>query len=351
MTPTTAVASTTGPDIRGVETATEEAGRPARRPPVSGPRPGRVPVQVPVVERLEACRQLLDDARAAGRTVGLVPTMGALHAGHRSLIERAVVECDLVLVTIFVNPLQFGDPTDIDQYPRTIDADLEVVSECGADLVFAPPVREMYPGYPGPVATSVSVTGVGARWEGASRPGHFDGVATVVAKLFAMAGRCRAYFGEKDFQQLAVVRRMAADLSLPVDLVSCATVREPDGLALSSRNVRLDADERQASAALARALRAGAESISSGEYRTDVVERRMAQVVAAEPLVDLDYAAVVSSDDLEPVDSVRPGPGFRLLIAARVGSVRLIDNLDPANPGAFANPANLEPGAPSKGHH
>jgi pantoate--beta-alanine ligase len=283
-----------------------------------------------VLDRIADCAQLLDDARRAGLTVALVPTMGALHAGHRSLIVRAAAECDLVVVSVFVNPLQFGEPDDIQQYPRTLEADVALAAEAGARLVFAPPVREMYPGFPRPVVTRVSVSGVSDQWEGASRPGHFDGVATVVAKLMAMAGRCRAYFGEKDFQQLAVVRQMVADLSLPVEVVGCSTVRDPDGLALSSRNVRLGADERHAALALSKALRAGAQAMASGEARAWAVEQRMAEVVADEPLVDLDYAVVVGADDLQQVASVGDGTGLRLLIAARVGPVRLIDNLEPA---------------------
>jgi pantoate--beta-alanine ligase len=300
-----------------------------------------------VVDRIREVASLADRARRADRTVGFVPTMGALHEGHRSLIARAAAECDLVVVSVFVNPLQFGDPDDIARYPRTLEDDIALAAGAGAGVVFAPPVREMYPGFPAPVATSVSVAGVSDRWEGASRPGHFDGMATVVAKLFAVVGRCRAYFGEKDFQQLAVVRRMVADLSLPVEVVGCATVREPDGLARSSRNVRLSAEERRAAAVLWRSLRAGAETIAWGEYRTEVVESRMAREVAGEPLVALDYAVVVDADDLEPADSVRPGPGLRLLIAARVGPVRLIDNLDPGDlPGGDTAPGD---GATVKG--
>src|SRR5579871_6432347 len=192
-----------------------------------------------VVETAAGCRAVFDRARATGRTVGLVPTMGALHRGHISLITKAAQECDVVAVSIFVNPLQFGDPEDIAHYPRTLDTDLAACAEAGAHVVFAPAVSEMYPSWPDPPATTVTVHGLTAMWEGASRPGHFDGVATVVAKLFAVAGPCRAYFGLKDFQQLAVVRRMASDLCLPVDIVGCPIVREPDGLALSSRNVRL----------------------------------------------------------------------------------------------------------------
>ena len=205
-----------------------------------------------VVESVAGCRALLDRARAAGRVVGLVPTMGALHDGHTSLIARARAECNVVAVSIFVNPLQFGDPEDIARYPRTLERDLLVSAESGADVAFVPSVAEMYPSWPDPPSTTVSVRGVSDGWEGASRPGHFDGVATVVAKLFTMAEPCRAYFGLKDFQQLAVVRRMALELSLPVQVVGCPIVREEDGLALSSRNVRLSALERKAATVLSR---------------------------------------------------------------------------------------------------
>ena len=295
---------------------------------------------VRVVETVAALVAVLDTARSVGQVVGLVPTMGALHAGHRSLIERAGAECDVVAVTIFVNPLQFGDPDDLAAYPRTLDADVALAAAAGARFVFVPPVDEMYPGFPTPVATTVSVSGVSDQWEGASRPGHFDGVATVVAKLFAIAGRCRAYFGEKDFQQLAVVRRMVGDLSLPVEVVGCPTVRDGDGLALSSRNARLAADERRAALVLSRSLLAGAELMAQGEDGPAVVEARMAQVVAEEPSVDLDYAVVVHADDLSrPADLSTDRP-LRLLIAADVGPVRLIDNLDPAGPSSATRPAS-----------
>ena len=220
-----------------------------------------------VVETVAGCRELLDRARAAGRVVGLVPTMGALHDGHISLMARARAECDVVVVSIFVNPLQFGDPEDIARYPRTMERDLVVCDETGADVVFVPSVREMYPSWPAPPATTVSVRGVSDAWEGASRPGHFDGVATVVAKLFTIAGPCRAYFGLKDFQQLAVVRRLALELSLPVEVVGCPIVREADGLALSSRNVRLSPAERQAATVLARALAAGRAALATASAR------------------------------------------------------------------------------------
>jgi pantoate--beta-alanine ligase len=250
-----------------------------------------------VLDRGDQLRKETDAARAAGRTVGLVPTMGALHAGHASLIRRSASECDLTAVTVFVNPLQFGPGEDLATYPRTLDADVEAAAAAGAGMLFAPSVEEMYPD--GAPAVTVHVAGEDVL-EGAARPGHFDGVATVVAKLFNLAGPCRAYFGEKDWQQLRVVRRMVADLSFPVEVVACPTVREPDGLALSSRNAGLSPEERRAAGVLYRAL-------------TSYPGRRMADVVATEPLATLDYAVA---------------DGDRLLIAARIGGVRLIDNLE-----------------------
>ncbi|HEX2040090.1 MAG TPA: pantoate--beta-alanine ligase [Acidimicrobiales bacterium] len=254
-----------------------------------------------VIDTITGFRAVLDAERAAGRTVGLVPTMGFLHDGHASLMRRAVAECDVVAATIFVNPLQFGPHEDFDRYPRDLDRDLAVAAAAGVRYVFAPPVDEMYPEE---VLTTVHVAGLTEDLEGAVRPGHFDGVATVVAKLFNAAGPCRAYFGEKDWQQLAVVRRMAADLSFPVEVVGCPIVREADGLAMSSRNVYLSPKERMAATVLYRALLAARDS-------ADPVAT-MKEVVATEPLVELDYAEQV---------------GDRLLVAARVGTTRLIDNM------------------------
>jgi pantoate--beta-alanine ligase len=273
----------------------------------------------------------LDRERRSGRSVGVVLTMGALHRGHASLIERAAAECDVVAVTVFVNPTQFAESADLTNYPRTFDADLRVAASAGASVVFAPTVTEMYPGWPSPQATTVSVHGLSDRWEGVSRPGHFDGVATVVVKLLSTAGRCRAYFGEKDFQQLAIVRRTVQDLSLPVEVVGCTTVREVDGLAMSSRNVRLDPRERDAATVLHAALRAGARMLAAGGDRS-AVESAMADAVAVEPLVHLDYAVLVDAADLEPADGRLDGRALRLLIAATVGPVRLIDNLDARRP-------------------
>ena len=272
-----------------------------------------------VIETIAEFSAALDGERRAGHSVGLVPTMGALHDGHASLVERAARDCDFVAVTIFVNPLQFGANEDLDAYPRTLDADVKLAEQAGASVVFAPTVREMYgDGTATTVSVASEMTGV---LEGASRAGHFDGVATVVAKLFAMAGRCRAYFGEKDFQQLAIVRRMASDLSFPVQIVPCITVRGDDGVALSSRNAYLTDDERRAAPVLHRALRAGAAALAAGQDPEPV----MAAELASEPLVETEYAVVVDAATLQrPADLVGD---LRLLVAARLPSARLIDNL------------------------
>jgi pantoate--beta-alanine ligase len=272
-----------------------------------------------IIETVAGFSAALDAERQAGRSVGLVPTMGALHDGHASLVELAARECHVVTVTIFVNPLQFGAGEDLDAYPRTLDADVKLAEQAGASIVFAPTVREMYgDGTATTVSVASEMTGV---LEGASRPGHFDGVATVVSKLFAMTGRCRAYFGEKDFQQLAVVQRMASDLSFPVEVVPCPTVRADDGLALSSRNAYLTDDERKAAPVLHRALRAGAAAIAAGLDP----EPLMAAELATEPLVETEYAVVVDAATLQrPAELVGD---LRLLVAARLPSARLIDNL------------------------
>lgn len=281
-----------------------------------------------VLDRSDRLRKELDSVRAQGGTVGLVPTMGALHCGHASLVRRAAAGCDLTAVTVFVNPLQFGPGDDLDRYPRDLDGDVAVAAEAGADVVFAPPVAEVYPA--GAPQASVRVTGpLGSSLEGASRPGHFDGVATVVAKLFNLAGPCRAYFGDKDAQQLAVVRRLVADLDFPVEVVACPTVREADGLAWSSRNARLSPAERAAAPVLHRALVTGATVAGAGRcdpsYEPAHVARLMAKVVQGEPLAHLDYAEVVDATTFEPAE--RLDGDLRLVVAARIGSVRLIDNL------------------------
>ncbi|HEX2041574.1 MAG TPA: pantoate--beta-alanine ligase [Acidimicrobiales bacterium] len=328
-------AALTGPVARG-DTATVRrhlaALHPSERPAYAalaaaagrlvGERPAR-PYQPPaLLERGADLRAVLDQARSVGLAVGLVPTMGALHEGHLSLVRRSAAERDLTAVSIFVNPLQFGPGEDLATYPRDLEGDLRLAAGAGADLVFAPTVAEMYPG---PTTTTVAVDGPVDVLEGASRPGHFAGVATVVTKLFNLAGPCRAYFGEKDWQQLVVVRRLVRDLDFPVDVVGCPTVREADGLACSSRNVRLSPEERRAATVLHRALTDAAALVEAGERDPDAVRRRLADVVASEPLVRLDYAEVRRAADLAPVDTLEGE--LRLLVAARVGATRLIDNV------------------------
>ncbi len=281
-----------------------------------------------VIERVAELAGALDAERAAGHGVGLVPTMGALHAGHASLIERAARECDVVCATVFVNPLQFGPGEDYDAYPRHLDADVAAAEKAGATLVFAPGPADMFPAER---RTWVHVGGLGDVLEGASRPGHLDGVATVVAKLFALAGRCRAYFGDKDYQQLVVVRRLVADLSFPVDVVACPTVRDVDGVALSSRNRFLGADERAAAPVLFRALRAGAASVLAGELDPAEVASLVVAIVEAEPLVTLDYAEVVDAATLEVPEKL--DGELRLLVAVRLGQTRLIDSVGVVVPG------------------
>jgi len=267
-------------------------------------------------------RELLAEHRAAGRSVGFVPTMGYLHEGHASLMRAAREHDDVVVVSVFVNPLQFGEGEDLDTYPRDLARDTEVAAAEGVDLLFVPPVEEMYPE---PVLTTVSVAKVSEPMEGAARPGHFDGVATVVAKLFNIVGPCRAYFGAKDFQQLAVVRRMVRDLSFPVEVVGCPTVRELDGLAMSSRNAYLTPEQREAAPVIHRALRAGAAAIAAGERDPQTVRELVAGIIEAEPLAELDYVEVVDADSLATPETLRGN--LRLLAAVRFGRARLIDNV------------------------
>jgi pantoate--beta-alanine ligase len=274
-----------------------------------------------ITER-ETFRHVLERARSSGHQAGLVPTMGALHEGHLSLVRAARERGGVVAMSVFVNPLQFGDPDDLSAYPRDLDVDLVLAERAGVDVVFAPTVAEMYPD--GPPETTVVPGTLADRLEGAARPGHFAGVATVVTKLFGLAGAAAAYFGEKDFQQLAIIRRLVADLELPVEVVGCPIVREPDGLALSSRNRRLSPPEREAALVLPRALDAGQAAIGAGESSRSVVESAMSEVLAESPLVEPGYCVVADPVTLEAVEVIsRP---VRLLVAATVGKVRLIDN-------------------------
>ncbi len=281
------------------------------------------------IHQVASLRSLLDENRRQGCTIGLVPTMGALHAGHTSLIRAAASRCDVVVTTIFVNPLQFAPTEDLAAYPRDLDGDRELAASSGASVLFTPAVSEMYPFGPDRVLTTVSVAEITAVLDGVVRPGHFDGVATVVAKLFAIAGTCSAYFGEKDWQQLAVVRRMAADLSLPVDVVGCPTVREVDGLAMSSRNRYLSAEDRPHASVVWRSLEAGVGVIADGERSPAAVSAAMRAVLDASSVVrSVDYAACVDPLTLATPSSI--DGEVRLLVAAHVGragsSARLIDN-------------------------
>jgi pantoate--beta-alanine ligase len=256
--------------------------------------------------------------RAQGLKVGLVPTMGALHAGHLSLIEAARAENEVVVVSIFVNPIQFGPGEDFARYPRDPAHDEGLLSSAGVDAVYRPSVATMYP--PG-AGTRVRVSGVADPLEGAARPGHFEGVATVVSKLFTAVEPDRAYFGQKDAQQAAVVRRLARDLDFPVEIRVCDTVREADGLALSSRNAYLDPDERRAAASLSAALRLASAAYAGGERRQDQLLKVLCGRLEAEPLARVEYAEVVDPETFTP-------PGTLAVLAVRIGKTRLIDNHD-----------------------
>jgi len=273
------------------------------------------------VHTISQASAFLDSARARGQQVGFVPTMGFLHAGHQSLMRRAVSECDVVVATIFVNPLQFAPNEDLAAYPRDFGADSELAAEAGVSILLAPSIDEMYPDA---VVTSVRVSGLSDGLESGARPTHFEGVATVVAKLFNVVGPCRAYFGEKDYQQLAVIRRMVSDLSFNIQVVGCPIVREVDGLAMSSRNTYLEAPDREAATCLRRALDAGMALLDAGERSVVAIEAAMSAVVEAEALATLDYVAVRHADTLQTIAQVEGDA--RLLVAAKVGPSRLIDN-------------------------
>ena len=263
---------------------------------------------------------------ALGRTalegrVALVPTMGALHAGHMALVAEARARADHVAASIFVNPTQFGPGEDLSRYPRQERQDLAMLEEAGCDIVWMPAVEDMYPD---DFSTTVKISGVSDRWEGEARPGHFDGVATVVAKLLVAVRPELALFGEKDFQQLAVIRRMVADLGMPVEIVGVPTVREPDGLALSSRNAYLSPEERRRAVALPNALNAARDGIAGGENVGAALQRAKQSLVDA-GFLKLDYVALVDAVTLEPLDA--PQGEMRLIAAAAIGTTRLIDNI------------------------
>lgn len=275
-----------------------------------------------IVKTMEELRQAVSTAKGNGRTVGLVPTMGSLHEGHMSLVRAAKKSDGFTVVSIFVNPTQFGPNEDLSRYPRPFEADVEKCSVEGVDLIFAPTPQLMYPeGF----GTYVNVEGITDKLEGASRPGHFRGVATVVLKLFAAVEPTRAYFGMKDYQQLKVIEKMVRDLNVNVEIVPVPTVRESDGLAMSSRNAYLNPEERKAATVLIRAMRAADAAIKAGENDAKAVRKAADGVLFAEPLAQVDYVAVVDPETLDPVETIR---GSALIaLAVRIGSTRLIDNM------------------------
>lgn len=275
-----------------------------------------------VFEKIDELRSHLDSVRRAGNVTGLVPTMGALHAGHAGLIEAARQECDVVIVSVFVNPLQFGPTEDYARYPRSLESDLKICAAKGADLVFVPDVAGMYPDEQ---LTTVDVARVREGLCGAFRPGHFRGVATLVLKLFNIVQPHRAYFGQKDMQQLAVIRRMVRDLALPVRIVGVPTVRESDGLALSSRNQYLDPGQRQQAPALHRALQAIQQAVLSGVKDSQAALAAGREVLSETPAIRVEYLEIVDPDDMQPVTAIT-GP-VRAAIAAWAGTTRLIDNV------------------------
>jgi pantoate--beta-alanine ligase len=274
-----------------------------------------------VVERIAELREQCEAARRADRTVGLVPTMGFFHEGHRSLMRAARADHDLVVTTIFVNPLQFGEGEDLDGYPRDLVADTAAAEAEGVDVLFTPSVPEMYPE---PTVTTVHVAGLTEGLCGAARPTHFDGVTTVVAKLFSIVGPCTAYFGCKDFQQLAVVRRMASDLDLPVEVVGCPVVREHDGLAMSSRNAYLSVEERERARGLFAGLRAATAAVEKGE-RDAARVRAAVEAEAERHGLEFEYAEVRRAADLTPLAAL--DGEVLVAVAAPVGRARLIDNV------------------------
>ncbi len=275
----------------------------------------------PIVRTVADLRALVRGWKASGSTVGVVPTMGALHDGHLSLARRARSECDRVITTIFVNPKQFNNPEDLKQYPRTEAADATLLATVPVDVIFAPPVEEVYP--EGFIST-VSVGGVSEPLEGRMRPGHFDGVATVVTKLFGMTLADKGYFGQKDWQQLQVVLRLARDLNLPVEVVGCETIRDPDGLAMSSRNVRLTAAGRAKAPVLYAAITAAAADIRAGQSDRMAI-REAAEVIRAAGFERVEYIELRDAGTLMPSDD--PARPRRMLAAAWVDGVRLIDNI------------------------
>jgi len=275
-----------------------------------------------VIPDITTCRDAVRAAQQAGNRVGLVPTMGALHDGHLSLVRAARAGCDMTAVTIFVNPTQFGPGEDLASYPRTLEKDLELCEQAGVDLVFTPEVETMYPGG---TYTTVHVEKLTEGLCGAYRPRHFDGVTTVVAKLFQILPADAAYFGEKDYQQLVVIKQMVRDLNIPIEIVGCPTVRESDGLALSSRNAYLSSDERQQALSLSRALMAAREQVASGECDAMALTARIRRTIEDAGPAKIDYVAVVDPEDLTLLTEIERDA--RICLAVRIGNCRLIDNI------------------------
>jgi pantoate--beta-alanine ligase len=264
----------------------------------------------------------LDHERNSGRKIGLIPTMGALHNGHISLVKKSREVCDVSVATIFVNPSQFGPKEDFSRYPRTLESDLEKLDKAGTDFVFVPDAQSIYP--PG-FSTYVEPPAVASKWDGEFRPGHFRGVTTVVLKLFQLIPATVAFFGRKDFQQCAVIRRMVEDLNVPIRIEICPTVREPDGLAMSSRNRYLSQPERQQSLGLWHALQGANDLIASGKRNVAEIEKAMRLILSDHSIERVDYAVIVDEETLEPLTTIEKTAV--VLLAAHVGSTRLIDNL------------------------
>ncbi len=278
-------------------------------------------MKVTVTRTPAEVKEVIKDWKKQGYSIGLVPTMGYLHEGHGSLIKRAVEENDKVMVSVFVNPIQFGPNEDLETYPRDFDADLKMIESLGADMVFHPEPSDMYAS---DFSTTISVAGVSENLCGARRPGHFNGVCTVVTKLFNLSEADRAYFGQKDAQQLAVVRRMVRDLNANIEIIGCPIIREDDGLAKSSRNTYLSSEERKAATVLNKALCAGKQMVEEGEKSALTVKTRIEDIISKEPLAKIDYVEITDWNSIEPVDII--DGSILCAIAVYMGNTRLIDN-------------------------
>ncbi len=278
-------------------------------------------MKVTVTRTPAEVKEVIKEWKKQGYSIGLVPTMGYLHEGHGSLIKKAVEDNDKVMVSVFVNPIQFGPNEDLETYPRDFDADLKMIESLGADMVFHPEPSDMYAS---DFSTTVSVAGVSENLCGAKRPGHFNGVCTVVTKLFNLSEADRAYFGQKDAQQLAVVRRMVRDLNVNIEIVGCPIIREDDGLAKSSRNTYLSSEERQAATVLNKALIAGKQMVEEGEKSALAVKTRIEDIISKEPHAKIDYVEITDWNSIEPVDII--DGSILCAIAVYIGNTRLIDN-------------------------